>query len=740
MRTYHTCGAGMRHGASWKRWNVVGLALLLKAVSTNATNCQNFTGVSFATALRERLNETLPNVSQNSSFRYFTELLDFGLVECETLQYLGTLAGAQSQTGLTLLVIPDDAFEASSINYNRGLSNITSMDGTTACKILETSFVKGFINMRALRDGDVLETYSSNVLTAANSQLRVKISQNTNVRQIRFYNELGRFANVLVGNLQLCDLLNVNIIDAFLVSQASAFSSVYSIASRIPELSITFQAYQATEALRVQVESSEDDGDFDPQGVSSIKSCTPARPLKVYFLGSDRAWRRFFKRTQLTKSAVFTDVTLLLSILLYTEASALNGDNANSPGLEKYLTTSFSYGQQLKPVGVNSILSAIPGQIEAPGIMIDMADVATFAQRSVRILGLATSSHESNNARIVAPDIYACTGIVHVIDDILIPPTLTAFRQISLRSELSMFANMLRAPINAALLLELDTPSESNVFVDGIAFAPTNVAIKLALVYLGWEFQELLLQDALLKQIVEYHVIGSRAVVDDRLTFRMGLIREQQEFSTKLMYPGLLKETSTFTGASAAKQIRIIEDYASLVPRAMGFLLPSKIRLTIQGRLNSAELIRRDIPTTNGVLGILDAMLIPPTAELGLSLYDRIERTPELRIYEELVSVLGLRPELQRHGYDIGDSTIFAPNNAAWFKLLGELATTQEDVVNSQTALMYDLIMLMIIPRKEELSSINEEYYDPWLSKDISDDTELITALSSYSEVRYPSK
>ena len=178
----------MRHGASWKRWNVVGLALLLKAVSTNATNCQNFTGVSFATALRERLNETLPNVSQNSSFRYFTELLDFGLVECETLQYLGTLAGAQSQTGLTLLVIPDDAFEASSLNYNRGLSNITSMDGTTACKILETSFIKGLINMRALRDGDVLETYSSNALTAANSQLRVKISQNTNVRLIRFYN------------------------------------------------------------------------------------------------------------------------------------------------------------------------------------------------------------------------------------------------------------------------------------------------------------------------------------------------------------------------------------------------------------------------------------------------------------------------------------------------------------------------------------------------------------------------
>ena len=707
----------------------------MQAVSlTAASSCQNFTGASFVETLSVRLNETLPNMYQNASFRYFAELLDFGIAGCEKLWYLGTLA--QSQTGLTLLVIPDDAFERSFINYNRGLSNFTSMDGTTACKILETSLIEGLVNVRTLRDGDVLETSSANVLNT-NSQLRVRISQDTNVRQIRFYNNLGRFANVLVGNLQLCDLLNVNIIDALLVSQASAFSSVYSIASRIPELSITFEAYQATEALRIQVESDEDDGYFNSQGASSIQSCTPTHPLKVYFLGSDRAWRRFFKRTQLTKSAVFTDVMLLLSILLYTEASALDDDNnVNSHGLDKYLTTSFSYGQRLKPVGVDSILSAIPGQIEAPGIMIDIADVATFAQRSIQISGLSTSSHESNNARVVAPDIYACTGVVHIIDEILIPPTLTAFRQISLRSELSMFADMLRAPINAALLLELDTPSESNVFVDGIALAPTNVAIKLALVYLGWDFQELLLQDELLKQIVEYHVIGARAVVDDRLTFRMGLIREQQEFSTKLKYPALSKETSTFTGASISKKIRIVEDYASLVPRAVEFLFPSRTQLIVQGRLNSAAFIRRDIPTTNGVLGILDAMLIPPTAELGLSLYDRIERTPELRIYEELVSVLGLRPELQRHGYDIGDATIFAPSNAAWFKLLSQLATTQEDVVNSQSAMMYDLIMLMIIPRKEELGSLTEEYYNPWLSKDNPDGITLFTALSSYSEVR----
>ena len=35
-------------------------------------------------------------------------------------------------------------------------------------------------------------------------------------------------------------------------------------------------------------------------------------------------------------------------------------------------------------------------------------------------------------------------------------------------------------------------------------------------------------------------------------------------------------------------------------------------------------------------------MLIPPTAELGLSVLDRIARTPWLKIYEEIVLVLGV--------------------------------------------------------------------------------------------------
>lgn len=717
------------------------MALLAHFLLVRASDIchNNLTGTSLVRGLSERLNETLPNVYRDLSFRYFAELLDFGLVECESLRFLGTNA-SNGQTGHTLLIIPDNTFEKGSASYNRGLNDIISMGHEMACQVLESSLIQGLMNMRMLQNGDVIATSTnagtSNVLST--SQLKVRIVQDTNVRQMRLYNYLGRFANVLVGNIQLCDLLSVNIIDSFLISTPSAFSSVYSIASRTPELSITYEAYRVTENLRVQFESDENNGYLDASGASSIKTCTFAdsHPFRTYFIGSNRAWRRFFRRTQLTKSAIFADPMFLLSILLYTEARVINGANIGNIGLDAYLTTSFTYGQKLKPVGVNSILSSIPGQIEAPGIVIDAADVALFAPRSIKISGLGTSSRESNTAQVIVADIFACTGVVHVIDDILIPPTLTAFRQISLRSELSMFGEMLRAPINSALLLELDMPTASNVFVDGIAFAPTNVAIQLALTYMGWQFHELMLHDKLLKQIVEYHVIGSRPVVDNRLAFRVGLVRDRKDFATRLVYPRLARQTGTFQGVPIAKKLTIVNDYsASSVPKLAVFLYPLQTRLTVQGRMNSAELIRRDIPSTNGVLGILNSMLIPPTAELGLSLYDRIERTPELRIFEELVSILGLRPELLRHGFGNTESTIFAPNNAAWFKLLGELITTQEEVVNSHSALLYDLIMLTVVPRKESYEQTTQEIYNPWQSKNIRDGDDLITALSAYSEV-----
>ena len=63
--------------------------------------------------------------------------------------------------------------------------------------------------------------------------------------------------------------------------------------------------------------------------------------------------------------------------------------------------------------------------------------------------------------------------------------------------------------------------------------------------------------------------------------------------------------------------------------------LPDPLRkISVEGRLNSATVIVPDLVSSNGVVQVVDTMLVPPTAELGLSILDRIGRTQWLKVYE----------------------------------------------------------------------------------------------------------
>ena len=57
----------------------------------------------------------------------------------------------------------------------------------------------------------------------------------------------------------------------------------------------------------------------------------------------------------------------------------------------------------------------------------------------------------------------------------------------------------------------------------------------------------------------------------------------------------------------------------------------------VEGRLNFGRVIVPDLVSSNGVVQVIDTMLIPPTAELGLTIYDRIARTPWLKVHEEIL-------------------------------------------------------------------------------------------------------
>ena len=184
-------------------------------------------------------------------------------------------------------------------------------------------------------------------------------------------------------------------------------------------------------------------------------------------------------------------------------------------------------------------------------------------------------------------------------------------------------------------------------------------------------------------------------------------------------------------GTSVAKTINVLSRRHS----------PTKFKLfqsrvTLQGRLNTAKFIERDVLSTNGVFGIIDSALIPPTDEFRMSLYDRVLRTTTLRVFREITSTLGLERELIVHGFGEGDSTVFAPNDKAWLLTLAELMMTGEEAMNHATAVLYDIIMLMVSSRQIATNDVESEFYDPWQSKDARHGDVLTSVLSTYTTVR----
>jgi hypothetical protein len=60
-----------------------------------------------------------------------------------------------------------------------------------------------------------------------------------------------------------------------------------------------------------------------------------------------------------------------------------------------------------------------------------------------------------NQAVVLAPDLVACDGLIHIVDSVLITPALTTLRQLTLRPELSLFTQIVTAPGNELLVTTL---------------------------------------------------------------------------------------------------------------------------------------------------------------------------------------------------------------------------------------------------------------------------------------------
>jgi uncharacterized surface protein with fasciclin (FAS1) repeats len=162
-----------------------------------------------------------------------------------------------------------------------------------------------------------------------------------------------------------------------------------------------------------------------------------------------------------------------------------------------------------------------------------------------------------NNANVVAPDIMASNGVIHVIDAVILPPT-TDIVDTAIAD--GRFTTLVAAVEAAGLVDALKGEGPFTVF------APTDDAFDA----LGTDTINGLLADPeTLASILLYHVV-------DGAVFSGDVVK--------------LESATTLNGADIT--IRVDEDGNVFI--------------------NDAQVIIADIITTNGVIHVIDAVILPP--------------------------------------------------------------------------------------------------------------------------------
>ena len=191
----------------------------------------------------------------------------------------------------------------------------------------------------------------------------------------------------------------------------------------------------------------------------------------------------------------------------------------------------------------------------------------------------------------------------------------------------------------------VDTLSTGNLTV----LAPTNAAFAALLTELGTTKAALLANVPLLKAVLSYHVLGQR-----------------------------VRSANVPLGKA-------------LVPLGGGFFkIESSNGLKVtDGRNRVARITATDLQASNGVVHVVDRVLLP--ADKGL--VATAQALPDFSILVEAVVAAGLVDTLNGPG----PFTVFAPTNAAFAALLGELGVGKEALLANK-ALLAQVLTYHVVP------------------------------------------
>jgi transforming growth factor-beta-induced protein len=231
-----------------------------------------------------------------------------------------------------------------------------------------------------------------------------------------------------------------------------------------------------------------------------------------------------------------------------------------------------------------------------------------------------------NDAEVTTADILATNGVIHVIDKVLIPSDFVLYPTVvDIAVNNDGFSVLVAALQEAELVEALQGPGPFTVF------APTDAAFTALLADLGVS-AEYLLGHPQLSEILLYHVVA-----------------------------GKVMSTDLVDGSTPAT------------------LNGETITVDLDGGvfINDASVVLADLEAGNGVVHVIDKVLIPSDFVLYPTVVDVALSSPDFSI---LVAALQ-KAELVDALLGDGPFTVFAPTNAAFADLLEALGITAEQLL-----------------------------------------------------------
>lgn len=245
--------------------------------------------------------------------------------------------------------------------------------------------------------------------------------------------------------------------------------------------------------------------------------------------------------------------------------------------------------------------------------------VATVGGENITV-STAGGIRLNGNVSVVTADVEASNGVVHVIDAVLVPPTITPIvGTIVAPAYFNKNFTTLIAAVNAA------SPSVLQALLaagDKTLFAPTNAAFAEAGI-------TTLPDQATLNAVLQYHVIAGAEV-----------------FAADIA-----------NGSSSAETLN-----------GNIYLSKSAAGVFING---TTEVIATDIAASNGVVHVIDRTLLPPSKTIADIAIEFSQATQPQ--FTQLVAALSKVPALLDAADSEGNLTVFAPTDAAFQALYAAL-------------------------------------------------------------------